>query len=166
PRRYARRVERRSGRVKVLSEIALRRLRLERKFAREHLEEDDSERVEIAAPVHALAGSERAGLLRRAVLELAAEHARPGHLQRLAEGIGLRDLDDADLVEVDVPGLVDLAHPAFARFFEDFVLSVEHLPGRKPGPRRAARGAESRVRGHIGAAARTGDWIGRHFLQF
>ena len=65
-------------------------------------------------------------------------------IRSLAERVGLGDLDNADLVQVDVAGLVDLAHPAFADFLEDLVLSVQCLPGRQPRRRVTAGRAESR----------------------
>ena len=65
----------------------------------------------------------------------------------LAQRIGFGHLDDADFVQMDVAGLVDLAHSALADLFDDLVLAVERLPGGEPAsPDNRRTGKTSRRR--------------------
>ena len=86
----------------------------------------------------------------------------PARVRVLSQRAGLGHLDDADLVEVDVTGAVDLAHPALADLVQDLVLSVEGLAGHDTGRGEAAGGTEPRVAGDSRAAARAVDPIRRH----
>ena len=54
---------------------------------------------------------------------------------RIGGPVGAQDLDDPQLLQVDVAGPVDLAHPAGGEALEDLVLAVEDRPAVALGHR-------------------------------
>jgi hypothetical protein len=78
----------------------------------------------------------------------------PPRLRPLADGIGLRDLDHPDLVQVHVPRAENLAHPALGELAQDLVLAVEDVAGGQARRGEAAGGTEAGLGGQRGVTSR------------